>query len=149
MYKVFVRSEQAPNPESRVTLLDERDALGVPRPHLAWRLGELDLRTIRRTQELFALEMGRAGLGRVFLPPDAGDRAWTDGIFGGYHHLGTTRMHPDPRQGVVDTDCRVHGLANLWIAGSSVFPSGGFANPTLTLVALALRLADRLAKELA
>jgi choline dehydrogenase-like flavoprotein len=58
--------------------------------------------------------------------------------------MGTTRMHADPRQGVVDVNCKVHGVDNLYIAGSSVFPTGGYANPTLTLVALALRLADRL-----
>ena len=63
---------------------------------------------------------------------------------GGKHHMGTTRMHRDPRHGVVDADCRVHGLANLFVAGSSVFPTGGYVNPTLTLVALALRLADHL-----
>ena len=61
--------------------------------------------------------------------------------------MGTTRMHEDPKQGVVDRDARVHGMANLWIAGSSVFPTAGSSNPTLTLVALALRLAARLARE--
>jgi choline dehydrogenase-like flavoprotein len=63
---------------------------------------------------------------------------------GGKHHIGTTRMHADPKQGVVDPDCRIHGLANLYVAGSSVFPTSGYANPTLTIVALALRLADHL-----
>jgi choline dehydrogenase-like flavoprotein len=63
---------------------------------------------------------------------------------GGKHHMGTTRMHVDPKQGVVDPDCRVHGVGNLFIAGSSVFPTGGYANPTLTIVALAIRLADHL-----
>ena len=69
--------------------------------------------------------------------------AWPE-IFGGYHHMGTTRMHDDPRRGVVDRDCRVHLVGNLFVAGSSVFPTGGFANPTLTLVALAARLAHAL-----
>jgi choline dehydrogenase-like flavoprotein len=63
---------------------------------------------------------------------------------GNFHHLGTTRMHPDPNGGVVDADCRVHGIRNLYVAGSSVFPAYGCSNPTLTLVALALRLADHL-----
>jgi len=62
------------------------------------------------------------------------------------HHIGTTRMHPDPKQGVVDQNCRVHGISNLHVAGSSVFPTSGHANPTLTIVALALRLADHLGR---
>ena len=144
MHKVFFRTEQAPNPESRVTLADERDALGMPRARLAWRLGDGDLRTLRRGHELLAREVGRAGLGRVFLPPEDPDRGWTHDIFSGNHHMGTTRMHADPRRGVVDPEGRVHGMVNLWIAGSSVFPCAGYANPTLTIVALALRLAARL-----
>jgi len=67
---------------------------------------------------------------------------------GGKHHMGTTRMHDDPRQGVVDSDCRVQGVSNLYVAGSSVFPTGGYANPTLTIVALALRLAEHLKRRL-
>ena len=148
MYKLFVRSEQEPNPDSRITLIDELDPLGVPRTRLDWRLTDLDLHTIRRAQTLLALEVGRAGLGRVFIPPAEGESTWADAIFGGYHHMGTTRMDPDLTRGVVDRDCRVHGIENLWIAGSSVFPSGGYANPTLTLIALALRLGDHLGREL-
>jgi choline dehydrogenase-like flavoprotein len=144
MHKVFFRAEQVPNPESRVTLAEARDALGMPRTRLAWRLTELDLRTLRRGHELLAREVGRAGLGRLFVPPDDPDRSWTRDLFGGNHHMGTTRMHPDPRRGVVDAHGRVHGVTNLWVAGSSVFPTSGYANPTLTIVALALRLADRL-----
>jgi choline dehydrogenase-like flavoprotein len=148
MYKLFVRSEQQPNPASRLTLDDELDPLGVPRIRLDWQLSDLDLRTIRRAQELVALEVGRSGLGRVFLPPESGGENWADAIFGGSHHMGTTRMSKDPEDGVVDPDSRVHGLANLWVAGSSVFPSVGYANPTLTIVAMAFRLAERLSKEL-
>ena len=73
---------------------------------------------------------------------------WGDDLQGGYHHMGTTRMADDPKEGVVDRDCRVHGIANLYIAGSSVFPTGGYANPTLTIVALALRMADHLKSRL-
>jgi choline dehydrogenase-like flavoprotein len=150
-------AEQAPNPESRVTLGEGRDAFGRPRARLAWRLSELDHRSIRRATEILGREAGRTGLGRVrvLVGRDAG--AWSEwsargpweGPTSSYHHMGTTRMHEDPLQGVVDPDCRVHGLENLWIAGSSVFPTGSCVNPTLTLVALALRLADRLALELA
>jgi choline dehydrogenase-like flavoprotein len=93
---------------------------------------------------LFDASLRRAGLGHFEprFPDDAA--AWRSGVEGGKHHMGTTRMHPDPRQGVVDADARVHGCPNLHVAGSSVFPTGGYANPTLTLVALAVRLAGRL-----
>ena len=73
---------------------------------------------------------------------------WRPHLNDHYHHIGTTRMDPDPRRGVVDTDCRVHGVRNLYIASSSVFPTGGFSNPTLTILALAMRLADHLATAL-
>ena len=87
-------------------------------------------------------ELGRAGLGRLQILLSGDDRVWPEELGGASHHLGTTRMHPDPARGVVDADCRVHGLANLYVAGSSVFPTSGAAGPTFTLVALALRLAD-------
>lgn len=149
MYRVFLRSEQAPNPESRVLLGGGTDALGMPRVRLRWHLGESDLRTVQRAHELLAREVGRAGLGRVYFPDDPVDRSWTKRLFGGNHHMGTTRMHRLPEEGVVDAQCRVHDVANLYLAGSSVFPTCGYANPTLTLVALALRLGDHLRQELA
>lgn len=133
-------AEQIPNPESRVSLLDSRDWLGLPQARLDWRLTAQDLESLTRTQELFAnvqLQSGHhsvaAYVRRNEVPPYLG---------GGNHHMGTTRMADSPRRGVVDRDCRVHGVGNLYIAGSSVFPTGGYANPTLTLLALSLRLAD-------
>ena len=92
-------------------------------------------------RSLFASEAGAGGLGRIRLDM-AADGDWPT-TRGGDHHMGTTRMASDPAHGVVDAQCRVHGLDNLWIAGSSVFPTCGFVNPTFTIVALALRLADR------
>ena len=77
------------------------------------------------------------------------DGSWPDGFYGNEHQMGTTRMHRDPASGVVDENCRVHTVANLYIAGSSVFPTGGANNPTLTIVALALRLADHVKQQLA
>jgi choline dehydrogenase-like flavoprotein len=144
---IYTRCEQAPNPDSRVVLIDEVDRLGLRRIGLNWRLTELDKHTIRTATQILAREMGRQGLGRVKLPEwllneDPND--WPEELVGGPHHMGTTRMASDPRLGVVDKDCRVHGLENLYIAGSSVFPTGGFANPTLTIVELALRLAQHL-----
>ncbi|MDX1541923.1 MAG: GMC family oxidoreductase, partial [Geminicoccaceae bacterium] len=137
-------SEQAPDPASRVTLGEERDALGMPRIRLDWRLGELDRRSLEVAGRLLAEEFGRSGIGRVRLPEWLEEDGWPEDLEAGWHHMGTTRMSDDPRSGVVDRDGRVHGLANLYVAGSSVFPTGGFANPTLTIVALALRLAEHL-----
>ena len=136
--------EQAPNPESRVTLSRERDALGQQRVRLEWCTTPLDRRTAERAPHLIGAELERAGLGHI--ERAVGGDAWPppplQGLRG--HHMGTTRMSADPRHGVVDPQCRVHGSANLFIAGSSVFPTAGAGAPTLTIVALALRLADHL-----
>jgi choline dehydrogenase-like flavoprotein len=136
------QAEQAPNPDSRVTLDERRDHLGLRQARLDWRLSELDLRSIRRAQDIIDLAFRSAGLGR--LEHKLGEEDPPALVAGGYHHMGTTRMHRDPKQGVVDEHCRVHALSNLYIAGSSVFPTSGYANPTLTVVALAVRLADHI-----
>jgi choline dehydrogenase-like flavoprotein len=145
-FHLATRQEQAPNPDSRVTLSAEKDALGMPRTKLDWRLTELDKRSIRTFYQLLGTELGRAGTGRVQIRDWLldNDRTWPSSISGGWHHMGTTRMHADPRQGVVDANCRVHGIGNLHVAGASVYPTAGAANPTLTLVALSLRLSDHL-----
>jgi choline dehydrogenase-like flavoprotein len=141
--------EQAPDPQSRVTLSRERDALGMRRAVLDWRLSELDRRTLRRAQELAAATFGRAGLGRVRSAVPGGAESVPEALHGSCHHMGTTRMSEDPKRGVVDPLGYVHGVADLIVAGSSVFPTAGAANPTLTLVALALRTADHLKEVLA
>lgn len=156
LYTVL-RAEQAPNPQSRVTLGPTRDALGMRQVSLDWRLSAIDKHTARATMLALDGELARLGLGRCILEPWLADDgpAWqTDPLIsnhpiGGFHHMGTTRMATLPRAGVVDADCRVHGIANLWIAGSSVFPTSGWANPTLTILALALRLADHLVQRVA
>jgi len=139
--------EPVPNPESRITLGRERDRLGQRRIAVDWRLTDAELANARRALELAALEFGRLGLGRgygaIFADPDH----WPGNLEAGKHHCGTTRMAADPTRGVVDGDCRVHGVDNLYVAGSSVFPAIGYANPTLTIVALALRLADHLKEQ--
>jgi choline dehydrogenase-like flavoprotein len=145
-YELFTRIEQAPNPSSRITLNTEKDELGVPRASLHWELGSLEKRSIRKIYELLGQETGRAGIGRVRLMEylqDENDQSWPSFTGGGWHHIGTTRMSDDPKQGVVDAHCKVHGIANLFIAGASCFPTAGAPNPTLTLVALTLRLSDR------
>ncbi len=140
--------EQAPNPDSRVMLGEDRDRLGCPRAVLRWRLSALDKRTAHRAHEILREELSRAGVGR--LRSALGNEAdpWPSALRGARHHMGTTRMHPDPRRGVVDADGRVHGIANFYIAGSSVFPTAGAANPTLTIVALALRLSEHVSRRL-
>lgn len=147
LYNVNIRAEQRPVRDSRVTLDDsDEDALGVSRAVLHWKVAEEDLADIRRSLELLAAEFGRSGIGRLWMPADDRNHALypVDRIREGCHHMGTTRMADSSGEGVVDKDCRVHGLANLYIAGSSVFPAAGSANPTLTIVALAHRLADKL-----
>jgi choline dehydrogenase-like flavoprotein len=135
--------ESAPNPASRITLTGEKDALGMPRVKLTWKLTGREVETLSWFADLMSRRIGELGLGRMkveagpedlvgMLSPDA------------HHHMGTTRMHDDPKQGVVDSNCRVHGVSNLYMAGSSVFPTSGAANPTFTLLALALRLANHL-----
>ncbi len=143
---LMMEAEQSPNPDSRVVLGRDRDQLGMRRGNLDWRLSALDKRSARTLVELVGQELARLDLGRLqmadWLARD--DDTWSDDIGGHFHHMGTTRMASDPSRGVVDADCRVFGIANLYIAGSSVFPTGSCSNPTLTLTALALRLADHL-----
>ena len=140
-------TEQAPNPNSRITLSDELDYLGVQKPHLHWELTALDKSSIRSTLSLIGRQMGVSGLGRVKLKEflrDENDSSFPEFVSGGFHHMGTTRMHDDPKKGVVDSNCKVHGIANLFIAGSGCFPTSGAVNPTLTLIALSHRLSDYL-----
>ncbi|PWG02698.1 FAD-dependent oxidoreductase [Sphingosinicella humi] len=148
---LLVRAEQAPNPDSRVMLTREADATGMPRVALDWRLSEIDTRSVAVLIDVLGGELKRLELGRVEPAPWLKDRGWrfdpliSSHPIGGYHHLGTTRMGSDPRTSVTDGDGRVHGIGNLYVAGSSLFPTGSWANPTLTIVALALRTADRIA----
>ena len=118
--------------------------MGQPRVKLNWQLTPLDTYTITRAQEILDEELRGAGLGQLMI--ETRRDKMPQGIHGGWHHMGTTRMHADPKQGVIDPDCRVHGICNLYIAGASAFPTGGYANPVLTTVALVLRLADHIRK---
>jgi choline dehydrogenase-like flavoprotein len=144
---VVTRIDPTPNPDSRVRLGTDRDALGMPMVELDWQLAERDRDSVVRATELLGTELGRARLGRLQLTLDEESAAWPPDLAGGWHHMGTTRMHDDPSQGVVDRDCRVHGTRNLYIAGSSVFTTASSATPTLTIVALALRLGQHLVAE--
>jgi len=130
--------EQPPILDSRVVLAEERDRLGVNRLKLDWRPGGEVTRSVLRLQEMLRVELESRGIGT--LEPGEGEPRYSDAS----HHMGTTRMSPDERLGVVDPNCRVHGVENLYMAGSSVFPSAGHCNPTWTIVALAVRLARHL-----
>ena len=131
------RAEQAPNPSSRVLLDDEKDQYGTYRAKLDWRLTEQDLESLQLAYGFLTSEPTRRGIS----PRHRLDKINLEVVMGASHHIGTTRMHRDPRLGVVDSNCRVHSVRNLFIAGSSVFPTAGWAPPTLTIVALASRLA--------
>jgi choline dehydrogenase-like flavoprotein len=149
---LLIRAEQSPNPDSRVTLSKERDALGLQKPVLNWRLSALDVDSAAGLVRALGREAQRLDLGKVEMEPWLEDRSrrWnfdhlvSSHPVGGFHHMGTTRISSSPRSGVTDGHARVHGVRNLYIAGSSLFPTAGWANPTLTIAALSLRLADHL-----
>ena len=149
--KLVVDLEQVPDPESRVTLADTLDRLGQRQAKVDWRVAELERRTAAHLTTAIAAELARLDLGRLQPEPwlTQSGPIGADDLAGTFHHIGTTRMAADPADGVVDRDCRVHGVDNLYLGGCSVFATGGHANPTLTIVALALRLADHLKAELA
>ncbi|MBB5915024.1 choline dehydrogenase-like flavoprotein [Nocardia transvalensis] len=137
--------EQRPDPASRVTLAEHSDRFGVPVARLEWKTSELEDRTVRRAAGLVAAEFARLGYAAPTLcewarPGSSAPPQLTDWA----HPTGTTRMSADPRHGVVDPACRVHEVENLYVAGSSVFPTTGHVNPTLMILALAVRLADGL-----
>ncbi|TGP42074.1 GMC family oxidoreductase [bacterium M00.F.Ca.ET.228.01.1.1] len=141
--------EAVPDPDSRVTLsADKRDRFGMPRVKVEWRLGEQVKRTFDRTFAGLAKELQLARVADVELDAPLEGRAWPEKLEGTWHHMGTTRMHDSPREGVVDRNCKVHGISNLYVGGSSVFPTVGANFPTITIAALALRLAGHLARQL-
>ncbi len=145
---LYCLTEQMPDPSSRLTLSDRTDAFGVPLPRLDWKINERERESMRRLVEVLDAEFGRAGYPRprpaAWL---AGGPDWRESLTDRAHPIGTTRMSDRPSDGVVDPHGQVHGVAGLFVAGSSTFPTAGHANPTLTIVALAIRLADRLKAE--
>jgi len=140
--------EPEPDPDSRVMLSpSQKDQLGMNRVRVDWRLTPRVQRTFDRTLALLAEDMRQSGVAQVKLDPPIEGEKWPQDLEGTWHHMGTTRMHDSPRYGVVDRNCLVHGTSNLFVAGSSVFPTAGANFPTITLAALAFRLAEHLAKE--
>jgi choline dehydrogenase-like flavoprotein len=147
-FTLDVHAEQLPNPASRITLAGAQDRFGVRQPRIDWRYTQADIRTVRGTLSLIGSALETGGHGTLAWDPDAVEAdILRDGAYGG-HHLGTARMSADPRHGVVDADCRVHGIDNLYVAGGAVFATSGQANPTLSILALALRLAACLRERL-
>jgi choline dehydrogenase-like flavoprotein len=144
---VYFQGEHAPNPASRLLLSDERDDFGVPRITPCVRFSDIDYRTVREFYTCLDQSL-RAGQAGYLAYDEAGLQQHLDRLSTHFHsmahHLGTTRMSANPESGVVDRNCRVHSVSNLYVSGSSVFPTSGHANPTLTILALALRLADHL-----
>lgn len=135
--------EQEPEAHNRITLGPQRDRYGVPLPHLEWSESTRMQESHRRSLELFAAAFRAQGFGRLHYGAETESYLSIYDQYG-FHHMGTTRMHPDPKQGVVDANSKVHGLANLYVAGGSVFPTGGAANPSWTIAALADRLGRHL-----
>jgi choline dehydrogenase-like flavoprotein len=142
--------EPTPNPNSRVTLSERRDRLNMPRVRVDWRLDANVKRTFDRMYSLLRDELVSNNVAEVDLDPEIGDGEWPETFEreGNWHHMGTTRMHESARQGVVDRNCQMHGMTNLYVAGSSVFPTVSSDFPTITLTALALRLAQHIASRL-
>ncbi len=147
---IYAQAEQSPNRASRVRLADQRDAVGVPLARLDWRMTQLDKISIRRSLELLGDHLAQTGIGRVepaeWLTLD--DESWGPDLIGGMHHLGTARMSASARDGVVDATGRLHSIDNVYVADGSVLPTGGFSNPALTIVAVALKIAGHVRNRL-
>ena len=146
--RIIAVCEQAPDPENRVELSSERDRFGTPLPIVRWRIGTREAHTMARLAHLLESAFARAGLP----PPQL--ESWTRtadleqvAVIDMAHSAGTTRMSHDPAQGVVDGNCKVHGVEGLYVAGASIFPTSGHANPTLMIMGFALRLAEHLREQ--
>ena len=150
-----IRAEQAPNPDSRLTLSGETDAAGLRRLDFDWQLQDIDKRSVKVLMETLDSEFKNLGWGEIIPAAwiNEPEVVWnfdpliSSHSIGGYHHMGGTRMSSSAKTGVVDENCRLHESPNLYIASSSVFPTGGWANPTVTIMALADRLGDHLADQ--
>jgi choline dehydrogenase-like flavoprotein len=140
--------EPEPNRDSRVMLSRERDALGMPRVKVCWKLTPMVKRTFDRTFQLLGESLIAKNVADVTFDRPFSEQEWPQTLEGTWHHMGTTRMHESPKMGVVDANCQVHDMSNLYVAGSSVFTTAASNFPTTTLVALAARLADHLSAQM-
>lgn len=139
--------ECKPNPDSRVVLVDEKDRFGIPKAGLDWQLTDAERHTFTRATELMTRELGRLGYGRIWTTLLRDDFEMPERVANGKHAISTTRMSATPETGVVDRNCRMHEVHNLYIVSSSVFPTNGYAQPTFSIVAMAIRLADHLKRQ--
>jgi len=146
-YQIPLMMEQTPHRDNRIKLGNAKDKFGIAKVEIEWELKNEDRTRLWKSLELFAKDTGMLSLGRVRLLKERSSRMFSDQIGFGHHHMGTTRMANSPEQGVVDSDQKVFGTNNFYIAGCSVFPTGGHVPPTLTIVALTLRLAEKLKEE--
>src|SRR5580658_465700 len=145
IYTLHFDAEQSPNFDSRVTLNDERDELGTPRLVVDWRMNRGDAESVSRSLELISRDLESAGVAKLNVKPDLANDVYAhNGV--GSHHIGTTRMGRSPSTAVVDSECRVFGIPNLYIASSSVFPTSSYVNPTFQIVAIAIRIAAHIAR---
>jgi choline dehydrogenase-like flavoprotein len=145
-YSIFLRTEMTPNENNHCYLVEEKDVFGNQQVALKYKVDELIDHTISAFAKILGVELGYKGIGRV-------NSYYTSGIHltkmrNGWHHMGTTRMASSDQKGVVDSNCKVFGINNLYIAGSSVFATSSYANPTFTIVALALRLTKHIQSKL-
>jgi len=145
---VHMALEPVPNPDAFVRLSDKRDRFNQRKLEVNWQVTEADRRNAHRAIEICALEFARMGLGRAYSPILEKPEEWPEQFMSGKHHCGTTRMTDSPKTGVVDRNCKVFKTDNLYVAGSSIFPTISHTNPTLNLVALALRLVDHLKEKM-
>jgi choline dehydrogenase-like flavoprotein len=146
LFSLDFHAEQVPNAESRIGLARDLDRFGNRQVRVDWRYSRQDVETVAKSFELLRRDLAEQMLGQLTLAPDEADIETVvrrDGAYGG-HHIGTTRMGASAASGVVDSDGKLFGVNNLYIAGSATFPTSSQANPTLTIVAMALRLASRL-----
>lgn len=143
-FQLPMMMEQTPDPANRITLGSKKDALGMPQISIDYRITEQDKTRVWKSLQAAAREIGALDIGRMQLLKEKADRLWSEQLGFSNHHMGTTRMAATPEQGVVDGNALVFGTNNLFIAGSSVFTTGGHVPPTLTIVALSIRLAEHL-----
>lgn len=147
-FEMQLMVEQSPERNNRITLSEEKDLYGIRKINIEWVLSETDKKRMWKSLSITANELSRLGLGRLKLLKEREDRIWGDQLSFGNHHMGTTRMSDSSKHGVVDKNLKVFGTENFYIGGCSVFPTGGHVPPTLTLVALSVRLAEHLTEEL-
>jgi choline dehydrogenase-like flavoprotein len=144
IYPLDFNAEQLPNPDSRITLSNDRDSLGMRKLVVDWRMDERDVHSIVQSHSILQKAVADSKIGQLEYFESDVEAAAKRSVPVGGHHIGTARMSNDPKAGIVDPYCRMHTVPNVYLAGSAVFPTSGQANPTLTIVALAIRLTDHL-----